>query len=183
MDLLDESTLDTDAGFSAVVIRPTDLVEFSFPENTSGSDGKLRFFMSEDDEYASLRPSQDAGYRVEFPVGEDTTRPSRLIVRLSEGANFNITFAVEYFVGSMRTYSPVTVSFSGYGKYAIELEMIEGKRAVTFDTKTSDYFAALVADGFQMSTATFYRRVSITRPTCSRFCRKWITSRGKPRLS
>ncbi len=154
MDLLDESTLDTDAGFSAVVIRPTDLVEFSFPENTSGSDGKLRFFMSEDDEYASMRPSPDAGYRVERMESEkDEIRPSRLIVRLSEGANFNITFAVEYFVGSMRTYSPVTVSFSGYGKYAIKLEMIEGKRAVTFDTKTSDYFAALVADGFQMTSA------------------------------
>ena len=154
---LDEvgDNIDTDAGYNAVILRATDLIEFSFPEEYGGSVGaRLCFIMSTDSGNDSLNPGPSAGYSVTIPQGESTNRPERLIIKLNDNGNYSITFVIEYFTAVQQSaMTNVTLSFKGYGKYTVTMPALEGKREVSYNALIASQFQDLLSDGFQLTAA------------------------------
>ncbi|MCM1368323.1 MAG: hypothetical protein NC184_05915 [Roseburia sp.] len=133
-------------GYSSVILRPSDIIEYSYPTTAYG--GIMRFIIGECD-------SSTSDYKIE-KLESDTNaeRPEALKITALSNGSYNIKFVVEYRAGvNSRQKKEVTVTVTGYGHYAITLPSLNGKKAVSYNILSASEFAALRNDGYQMTSA------------------------------
>ncbi len=159
------STIPSESGYSSIIIRPSDLVEYSAPTTyATGSNPVMMFntgsttgFMEGDN--ASKQSVDMSSYVIEkYEVGENvtTTRPPAYKIIAKDNGSFEISFGVDYYSSpNTLTSLPngVTIAVTGFGYYAIEMPALNGKHAVTYNILTASQFAQLRADGYQMTAA------------------------------
>ncbi len=148
--LLDQNgnavTTGAESGYNAIIIRPSDLVDYSAPTDFGGI-------------YFVDNPSSktNENYRVEQLEGETRPqRPSAYKITALKNGSFDITLCVGYHTTVDQTKEEtinVTFSINGFGDYVITMPALNGKRAVTYNAIKDEEFSALIADGFQMTGA------------------------------
>lgn len=162
-----QDNLAADAGFNSIIIRPSDLVEYSAPSSYSNLPGKeIMVFSATDttglkDIDSNVSTYDNAFYSIEKYGESNATSPNPTVLKLTlkQNGSYDINFAVKYFTSNgTLSESPiiVTVPVSGFGFYAVKIPNIKGKHAVSYnvlDTDNNALFAQLVSDGYQLTDA------------------------------
>ncbi|MCX4314604.1 MAG: hypothetical protein OSJ83_12240, partial [Clostridia bacterium] len=162
-----QDNLAADAGFNSIIIRPSDLVEYSAPSSYSNLPGKeIMVFSATDttglkDIDSNVSTYDNAFYSIEQYGESNATSPNPTVLKLTlkQNGSYDINFAVKYFTSNgTLSESPiiVTVPVSGFGFYAVKIPNIKGKHAVSYnvlDTDNNALFAPLVSDGYQLTDA------------------------------
>ena len=146
-----EADRQADAGYGSIIIRPSDLIEYSYPSVTYG--GEMAFDRN------ATTSSLENYYKIEMynpeDIENDTFHPSAYKVTLLANGSYNITFVVEYYTltSNFPSTVSVTISITGFGGYSVEFASLEGKHAVAYNVLTASQFASLMLDGYQMTGA------------------------------
>ena len=160
-----QDNLSADAGFNSIIIRPSDLVEYSAPSSYSNLPGKEIMVFSSTGTTGLKELETGSRYDNNFysieKYGEanaTSPNPTALKITLKQNGSYDINFAVKYFTanGLSDDSIMVTVPVSGFGFYAVTIPNIKGKHAVSYnvlDTDSNAIFATLISDGYQLTSA------------------------------
>ncbi|MBD5132128.1 MAG: hypothetical protein HDT28_06030 [Clostridiales bacterium] len=155
----DGAAVNDQYDYSAILIRPTDLIEYSFPD----SYGKMTFLWSGtylNGSHEDLTVPGMTVTREPDDVTNDERYPEVIRILGTTGAsvansNFTVTLTVVYYT-SATSYDQIAVNVSveTYGGYIVNFAPINGKKSVGYNVLNANVFAEMRERGYLLTEAT-----------------------------
>ncbi|MCH5161528.1 MAG: hypothetical protein J1G04_05810, partial [Clostridiales bacterium] len=176
-DVAADTSVTTAEGYKSIIVRPTDLVEYSAPESyaTNRSDYTIMSFdaattsgfgLDVDNVNTSATRYENEYYMIEKIMDTDADGiprrelendfPDAFKITAKSNAFVNITLGVSYYVAtgrcSIENDIRISIPLNCYGNYVVTIPDINNKKGITYNVLTSDIFGELLDAGFQMNS-------------------------------